>query len=339
MTKNGNILVAFDSSSALPEDQNWDELLKTEDWKTEKNILNTLKELGYSYETICIYDDLSVLAEKIKSFEPGLVFNLVESFKNKSFHERDITAFYKLAGVSFTGCGPTGITLCKNKALSKQILSYHRIRVPKFMILKRKKRIHRPKQLPFPLIVKPLGEEASYGIAQASLVENDDQFQERVKFIHESLNHHVIAEEFISGRELYVSVIGNSRLTVFPVRELKFNQVPDESPKIATYKAKWDEKYRKKWGIKNVFPDDLSKEIVEKIEKTCKKIYRELLISGYARLDLRLTDEGKIVFLEANPNPILAKDEDFAESAKKTGLSYPELIQKIINLSKSFPED
>jgi len=328
------ILVVFDSSSPVPPNQNLNELLRGDDWKTERNILKTLKELDYSYEAICIFDNLEIITEKVKTYKPDIVFNLVESFKNESFHERDISAFFKLMDIPFTGCGPTGITLCKNKALSKEILSFHRIRVPKFMIFKKKKPIYRPKKIPFPIIVKPLAEEASYGISQASLVENDDQLQERVKFIHESLNHHAIAEEFIAGRELYVSLLGNKQVHFLGIREIKFHAMPDESPKIATYKAKWDEKYRKKWGIKNEFAENLDKELINKIRKVSKRIYRSLLVRGYVRIDLRLTDEGKVVFLEANPNPILSADEDFASSAKKYGYSYPELIQKIINLAK-----
>lgn len=330
------ILVVFDSSSPVLPDQNMSELLVGDDWATERNILKTLKELGHSVEVLCIYDNLEILAEKIKTCRPDIIFNLIESFKGQSYHERDIASFLQLTGIPFTGCGATGITLCKNKGLSKEILSYHRIRVPKFAILKRKKRIYRPKYLPFPIIVKPLGEEASYGISQASLVENEEQFQERVRFIQESLNHHAIAEEYIAGRELYVGVLGNHQLQVFPVREMEFRDVPDESPKIATYKAKWDYKYRKKWGIRNKFAENIEPELLEKIKNTCKRIYRGLLIQGYARLDLRLTEEGKIVFLEANPNPILAAEEDFAESAKKAGISYQQLIQKIINLSKTY---
>jgi len=338
MPKNEKVLVVFDSSSPLSADLNLNELLKGDDWKTERDILRTLKELEYEFEPACIFDNLELLAEKIKSYQPHIIFNLVESFKNQFRHERDIVSFFKLLGIPTTGCGPTGITLCKNKGLSKEILSHHRIRVPGFVILKRKKPIHRPEHLPFPLIIKPLREEASYGIAQASLVENEEGFQERVRYIQDSLNQDAIAEEFIVGRELYVSVLGHKRLDVFPIRELKFHEVPEGTPKIATYKAKWDENYRKKWGIRNEFAA-LENGLTEKIQKMCKKIYRILSIRGYARIDLRLTDEGEIVFLEANPNPILANEEDFAESAKKTGMTYSDLIQKILNLSKPESED
>ena len=202
--------------------------------------------------------------------------------------------------------------------------------MPNFVIIPRGQRIARPRQLKFPLLVKPVKEEASYGIAQASFVETDEQFQERVAFIHEKHDGDVIAEEYIEGRELYVSLMGNQRLTVFPIRELVFREVPPDEPKIATYRAKWDEEYRKRWGLQNQFAEDLAPALVEQIEQMCKRIYRLLTIDGYARMDLRLTAANEVFFIEANPNPILAEDEDFALSAGKAGVPYPQLIDRII---------
>jgi D-alanine-D-alanine ligase len=204
--------------------------------------------------------------------------------------------------------------------------------VPNFLVIPRGQRITRPKQLKFPILVKPVKEEASYGISQASFVQNEEQFRERVAFIHEKYNSDAIAEEYIEGRELYVSLMGNVRLTVFPIRELVFREVPPDEPKIATYKAKWDEEYRKRWGLENHFAEDLDPVLVSKIQDTCKDIYRLLTIDGYARIDLRLTPENKLYFIEANPNPILADDEDFALAAAKAGLPYPDLIERIVRL-------
>jgi len=234
-----------------------------------------------------------------------------------------------MQGLPFTGCGSTGLILCKHKGISKKILHYHRIHVPNFVVVLRSQRIARPGQLKFPVLVKPVKEEASYGISQASFVETDDQFRERVAFIHEKHESDVIAEEYIDGRELYVSLMGNARLTVFPIRELVFREVPPNEPKIATYSAKWDEEYRKRWGLENQFPEGLDPALVAHIEETCKRIYRLLTIDGYARIDLRLTAANEIYFIEANPNPHLAEDEDFALSAGKAGLSYSQLIDRI----------
>jgi len=333
------VLALFDAIGPTTLDQDLSTELKTEDWKTEANVLEALQGLGCIAEHLAIFDDTDLIRQKVAGFVPDLIFNLADQFKNNRAFDQNIVSFLELHDVPFTGCGSTGLTLCKHKGISKKILSYHRIRVPDFTIVHRGQRIVRPKRLAFPILVKPLKEEASYGIAQASFVENDDQFRERVAFIHEKYDQDVIAEEYIEGRELYVSILGNNRLQVLPFRELIFKEVPPDEPKIATYTAKWDESYRKRWGIQNEFASQLDESLVRNIERTCKKIYRLLAIDGYARLDLRLTKDNEVVFIEANPNPILAQDEDFAQSAHRASLPYPELIRCILQLGMKAVRD
>ncbi len=339
MKKRKTVLLVFDAAGPTTIDQDFSEDLKSPDWKTERDVIRAIKKLNYNLEILGIHDSTEMITEKISLCKPDVIFNLVESFAGRLNHDRDIASFFKLKNIPFTGCGPTGLTLCKNKGLSKQILSYHRIRVPQFVMLPKKKPVHRPAKLHFPILVKPLNEEASYGISQASFVENDEQLKERVQFIHEKMGHNAIAEEYIDGRELYVSIMGNKRLNVFPMRELKFREVPDDEPKIATYKAKWDLEYRKRWGIRNEFVRSLPDGLQERIEKVSKKIYRLLSCRGYARLDLRVTDSGGIYFIEANPNPILDEWEDFSESAYKSGMKYHELIDRIIKSSSLHLDD
>src|SRR5437667_3057167 len=301
--------------------------------------MGALGKLGHSAEHLAIYDNVDLVRQKLETFGPDVLFNLVEQFRNNPEFDQNIVSFFEMQSLPFTGCGSTGLTLCKHKGISKKILGYHRIRVPDFVVIPRGKRVVRPKRLAFPILVKPLKEEASFGIAQASFVENDDQFKERVAFIHEKYDNDVIAEEYIEGRELYVSVLGNHRLQVFPLRELVFKEVPPDEPKIATYKAKWDEEYRKRWGIQNEFARELDPAFIRQIEQTCKKIYRLLAIDGYGRLDLRLTKDHEIVFIEANPNPVLARDEDFAQSALGADLAYPQLIERIAQLGMTAVRD
>src|SRR6266487_4279752 len=324
------VLALFDAIRPTTLDQDLGEELKTEDWKTEANVLEALQQLGWDTEHLAIFDDTDLIRQKFQSFQPELIFNLADQFKNNRAFDQNIVSFLELHDVPFTGCGSTGLTLCKHKGISKKILGYHRIRVPDFVVIPRGKRVVRPKRLAFPILVKPLKEEASLGISQASFVENDDQFKERVQFIHEKYDNDVIAEEYIEGRELYVSILGNHRLDVFPIRELVFKEVPPDEPKIATYKAKWDEEYRKRWGLRNRFAEGLDPAVAGRIEQICKRIYRLLTIDGYARLDLRVSPGNEVYFIEANPNPILAEDEDFAQAAGKAGLAYPQLIDRII---------
>ena len=339
MRKKLKVLALFDAVRPTTLDQDLSPELKTADWKTEAGVLAALNERGYPNEHLAIFDDLDLLRQKLQTFSPDVIFNLADQFRNNRAFDQHIVSFLAMCGIPFTGCGPTGLTLCKHKGISKKILSYHRIHTADFVIVPRGKRIVRPKRLKFPILVKPLKEEASYGISQASFVETDDQFRERVTFIHEKFDNDVIAEEYIEGRELYVSIIGNHRLQVFPIRELVFREVPPDEPKIATYKAKWDEAYRERWGLENRFAEDLEPAVVRHIESVCKRIYRLLTIDGYARLDLRLNAKNELWFIEANPNPILAPDEDFAQSALKAGLTYPQLIDRIARLGLSTVRD
>ena len=332
MARKLKVLALFDAGEPMPIDRDLSEELKTENWKTEADILRALRELGHTTEYLVIHDELDALRQKLQTFEADVIFNLADEFRNNSAFDQNIVSFLEMHDIRFTGCGSTGLTLCKHKGISKKILGYHRIHVPAFVIIPRGKRIGRPRQLKFPILVKPLKEEASYGISQASFVENDDQFKERVQFIHEKMEQDAIGEEYIEGRELYVSILGNRRLQVFPIRELVFREVPPDEPKIATYKAKWDEEYRKRWGLQNQFASGLDPAVIQHIEQTCKHIYHLLTIDGYARVDLRLTANNELYFIEANPNPILAADEDFAQSAGKAGLSYPQLIDRIVRL-------
>jgi D-alanine-D-alanine ligase len=326
------VLVLFDGIRPTKIDEDLSKEMKTEDWKTEANVMAALGALSYTAEHLAIFDDLDLLRQKLENFAPDVLFNLVEQFKNNPGFDQNIVSLLEMQGVPFTGCGATGLVLCKHKGISKKILDYHHIHVPNFVIIPRGQRIAWLKRPKFPILVKPLKEEASYGISQASFVETDEQFRERVAFIHEKHDSDVIAEEYIAGRELYVSLMGNLRLTVFPIREFVFGEVPPNEPGIATYKAKWDDEYRKRWGLTNQFAEGLDPALVAHIEETCKRIYRLLTIEGYARIDLRLTAANEVYFIEANPNPHLAADEDFALSADKAGLPYPKLIDRIIRL-------
>ena len=339
MKKKLKILALFDAITPTTLDQDLSAELKTDDWKTEANVLVALRELGHVVEHLAIFDDLDLLRQKLEAFQPEIIFNLADQFKNNRAFDQNIVSFLEMQGVPFTGCGSTGLTLCKHKGISKKILGYHRIHVPEFSVMARGKRIARPKRLKFPILVKPLKEEASLGISQASFVETDEQFKERVQFIHDKYQTDAIAEEYIEGRELYVSILGNHRLDALPIRELIFKEVPPDEPKIATYKAKWDEEYRKRWGLQNQFAEGLDSAVATNIAQVCKRIYHLLTIDGYARVDLRLTSANHVYFIEANPNPILAADEDFAQSALKAGLSYPQLLDRIVRLGLNATRD
>lgn len=331
--KRYKVLVLFDTAGTPPANQDFSAELKTDDWAAEAHVIGTLKKLGHEVRTIGIYDEAGMIIDEIKANPPDVVFNLTEHFNAVSAYDRNVAGLLEMMGVPYTGSSPTGLTLCKNKGMAKEILAYHKIHVPNFAIFSPGATIRRPNRLKFPLFIKPLREEASYGISQDSFVESNEALEERVRFIHERMNQEALAEEYIEGRELYVSILGNGRLRVFPYREVIFSEVPEGQPRFSTFKAKWDDAYRKRWGIQNIFAEPLPNGMAQRIAKICRAVYRALRIRGYGRIDLRLTPEGEIVVLEANPNPNLEREDEFAQSAMKAGLSYDRMIQHILNLA------
>lgn len=327
-----HVLVLFDTAGTPPENQDFTESLKTPDWKTEADVIAALTRLGHKVSMVGAYDDVNVIIHGIRKHKPDMVFNLMEHFNGRSEYDRNIPALLELMGVRYTGANPTSFMLCGNKSIAKQMLMHHRVRTPQFVVARFKKTFVRPKTLPFPILVKPVRTDASYGISQSSFVENDTDLQARITYIHETFSQDALVEEYVDGRELYVSILGHHKLTAFPIRELTFAEVPEDEPRIATYRAKWDEVYRKKWGIKNRFANPIGADALEHIIATCKRAYQVLGGQSYARIDLRLTSKNEVAIIEVNPNPFLADFEDYAESAKKSGLSYDELIQRIVNI-------
>lgn len=303
------------------------------DWKTEFDVVSTLRELGHEVQCLGVGSDLGVIRNSIQEAQPHAVFNLLEDFHDVPIYDQNVVSYLELLGVPYTGCNPRGLMLARDKGISKKLLSYHRIPVPEFAVFRMGSAVRRPRRLAFPLIVKSLTKEGSAGIAQTSLVYDDDKLAERVVFIHKRLRTDAIVERYIDGREFYVGILGNTRLQVFPVWELLFTKAPEEVPRIATEKVKWDAAYRTRHGIKTNLAKGLPDSLVGQVKNLCKRIYRVLELTGYARIDLRLDPEAKIYVLEANPNPQLAYGEDFAESAEKAGVSYDGLMQRIVNLA------
>ena len=183
-----------------------------------------------------------------------------------------------------------------------------------------------------PAVIKPLSEEASRGISQASIVDSEEAFIDRVRFIHDNMDLDAIAEEYIEGREFYVTIIGNKRLKVLPLRELIFGELPEDA-RIATYKAKWDDLYRERWGIKSVYAGKLANGLEKEISDVCKRAYRAMDIRSYLRFDTRVGQDGKVYIIEANANPCIARIDEVAQSAAKVGISYNQLIKTIIGLA------
>jgi D-alanine-D-alanine ligase len=331
------VLVLFDVAyrAAPAETFSPQELKDEEDKPTEADVLACLQRLGHEVDTLAVFDDVVCIVEKLKNFAPEVVFNLTESFHSNRANEPNIPALLELMRVKYTGARPDGLMLCKDKALAKKVLAYHRVRVPHFVISTEQRPLKRLRRFVYPAFVKPVGEESSDGIAKASFAKSEEEALERARFIHEKFHCDALIEEYIDGRELYLSVMGNRKLTVLPPREIFFHEVPEDTPKFATFKAKWDDSYRKKWGIQNGPATQLPAGVDEKLARLARKVYRVLKIRGFGRVDVRLTPAGEVVVIEANPNPSLACEDDFAQSAATAGLPYDALIQKLLDTACS----
>ena len=301
-------------------------------WRTEYDVISTLTALGHEVKALGVHDDLGEIRRLATEWKPHIAFNLLEGFDDITIFDQNVVSHLELLKLAYTGCNPRGLLMARDKSLSKKLLAYHRIPVPEFEVFRIGRPIRRPKRLEFPLIVKSLTQEASIGISQASVVDSDEKLKERVTFIHESIRTAAIAERYIDGRELYVGIIGNQTLQALPVWELFFTNMPEGAKRIATDRVKWSVKYQKKYGIDSGPAKDLQETLSEEIQHICKRAYRALELSGYARIDLRMDEAGHVWVLEANPNPQIAKGEDFAESAAKVGIGYEALLQRILNL-------
>ena len=301
-------------------------------FKTEFDVTATLREMGHTVMPLGVGSDLSPVKDAVDSFQPDIAFNLLEEFDGVGVFDAHVASFLETLHLPYTGCNPRGLMLAHHKAVAKMICRYHRIHVPNFHVFPIGRKVRRPKKLALPLLVKSLTEEGSAGISQASVVHDDEKLAERVAFIHRRVGTDAIAEEYIDGRELYVGVLGNERLQTLPVWELYLSKLRDEAPRIATGRVKWDTKYQEQIGVETGPAQALPDEAGRQIPHLCKRVFRGLSLSGYARIDLRVSEQGKVYLLEANPNPQLAYGEDFAEAAHHAGLSYDRVLQRILNL-------
>jgi D-alanine-D-alanine ligase len=304
------------------------------DWIMQHDVMSHLQKLGFDAHALGLSNDLAPLQQQVESFKPNIVFNLIYEFAGESIFDQNVIAYLELLGVPFTGSNPRSLMLARNKAITKKILRYHEIVTPSFEVFPKGEPVLPTGALRHPVIVKCLTEDASLGMSQGSLVHSNEKLIERVKNLHESLNSDAIAEEFVEGRELSVGIVGNDRLSAFPAWELVFeNSDAPEREFYHTY-AKWNNAYRKRKGIRTQRAELVSS-VEQAITKIAKKVYRALELSGYARIDFRLTKDDEIYVIEANPNPDLSMTEDFAASAKAFGLEYAQLIKKIVGLGLS----
>lgn len=301
-------------------------------WKTEYDVISTLRSSGHEVRMLGVQSELTPIRDAVEDWKPDIVFNLLEEFHGESLYAQNVVGLLELLRVPYTGCNPRGMMLARGKDLSKKLLKYHRVPAPAFAVFPIGKKVRRPGRLRFPLIVKSLWEDASLGIAQASIVDTDEKLADRVAFIHKRLNTPAIAEQYIEGREIYVGVLGNDRLQVLPVWELSFSNLAEGAHAIATERVKHDPIYQEKRGILQGPAEGLPANVVTRIRTMAKRICHTLELDGYCRIDFRLSRDNIPYFIEANPNPEIASSQEYAQAARHAGVSYADLLNRIVIL-------
>lgn len=330
------VLVLMHESLVPPADLKGYSAKEIDEFRTEADVMSCLEKSGHTVRALGLGDNLAELRSTITDWKPDVAFNLLEEFQGIVTYDQYVVAFLELMKLPYTGCNPRGMMISRDKALSKQILSYHRIPTPGFAVFRRGQRYRVPRRLKFPLFVKSATEDASLGISQASIVADAERLKERIEFIHEQTHSDALVEEYIEGRELYVGVLGNDRLRTFPVWEMDFGTLPGVMAGIATRKVKWDRRYQQKHGIRTGAAKDLPEGMPAYLDKLSKRIYRALYLSGYARMDFRMRPDGSVFVLEANANPNISEHEDFADSANAAGVSYSALLEQIMRLGCNY---
>ncbi|TAL01576.1 MAG: ATP-grasp domain-containing protein [Rhodospirillaceae bacterium] len=331
MKKRLRVLVLLDADLMPPDSLRGHSPEDIFKWKTEYDVVSELRASGHEVHPLGVQNELKPIRDEIETWKPDIVFNLLEEFHGMTAYDQNVASYLELLRVPYTGCGPRGMVLARGKDLSKKILAYHRVPVPAFAVFPVRRRVVRPKRMTFPLIVKSVNEDASLGIAQASIVHSDEELAARVAFIHDYVGS-AIAEQYVAGRELYVGVLGNERRRALPVWELEFTNLAPGANPIATERVKHNPKYQERRGIQEGPAKHLSPELAKRLQDLAKRICRTLDLDGYARVDFRLAEDGVPYFLEANPNPEIAKSEEFAQSAGHAGLKYRDLLNRILLL-------
>ena len=334
--KKQRILVLVHETLVPPETLDGCTEQQADEFRTEYDVVTRLRQRGHEVRPLGIGDSLGELRATIQDWKPDICFNLLEEFGGVVTYDQHVVAYLELLRQPYTGCNPRGLMLSRNKVLTKQILSYHRIPTPQFALFRRGRGIRIPARLRFPLFVKSATEDASLGISQASLVEEPARLRERIEFIHEHTKSDALVEEFIEGRELYVAMLGNERVHALAPWEFIFGELKDGRAAIATRKAKWDRAYQERHRITSCKAPDLPAGLAERLDRQARRIFRALHMSGYARMDFRLRADGTAFALEANANPNLAAEEDFADAALDEGMDYAVLLERIVALGHSY---
>jgi len=296
----------------------------------EEHVFNSLRARYSRVAVVPFGPDIIATLTELRKLKPRIVFNLTEWVASDRKLDHAIAGLLEMMKFRYTGSGPVGMQLCRDKALSKHVVATAGVDVPRCFTLERGDRIENP-ELPFPLLVKPQFGDGSDEIGKASLVRTLRELRRRVRAMRSRLDEPVVCEEFIPGRDIYVGIIGNEPRVLAPT-EMVIGSRKASAPKFATYRLKNDGKYRTKWRVRYRLAM-LPPRVVRKITEFSKKAFRALKLRDYARLDYRLTGDGRLMFIEANPNPDLTP-HTLGRNLCFVGIDYRHLIPRIVETAR-----
>jgi D-alanine-D-alanine ligase len=299
--------------------------------EVEEEVAEALAKLGHEpmmHELDGTPRSLLALAR----MECDLVFNLTESFAGDDTADFKIAGFLELIGKKYTGTGTHGLMMAQDKAIAKKIFAFHGVHTPVFAKSFRG-RLDFSHDLHFPVIVKPAREDGSIGIEFSAVVSSIRELMERIDWLHANFDSPVLIEEYVEGREMYVGVIGNDNPEALPVVELDLSKLPDGTPRIASAEVKWGKGTKAYRDTKSGIATDLSEDAVAALQQTAVAAYQALELRDYGRVDMRLQPDGRVAVIEVNPNPWLSSKAEFAMAARKSGRTYSQLIEEIVELA------
>jgi D-alanine-D-alanine ligase len=299
--------------------------------EVEEEVAEALTKLGHE-PMMHEIDGTTKSLIALTRIECDLVFNLCESFADDDTADFKIAAFLELIGKKYTGSGTHGLMLAQDKAIAKKIFAFHGVHTPVFAKSFRG-RLDFSHDLQFPVIVKPAREDGSIGIEFSAVVSSIRELMERMDWLHAHFDSPVLIEEYVEGRELYVGIIGNDKPEALPVIELDLSKLPDGTPRIASAEVKWGKGTKAYRDTKSAIATDLPEESVLTLQQTALAAYQALELRDYGRVDMRLQADGRVHVIEVNPNPWLSSKAEFAMAAKKSGRTYTQLVEEIVELA------
>jgi D-alanine-D-alanine ligase len=295
-----------------------------------EQVVQALQASGHEAQTLAVAAEIEPVVQSLRRHQPDLVFNLTESFRDKSALDSNLAALLNLLGLRYTGSSPAGLILAGDKSLTKKVLRFHGIATPDFATLYRGALDH-VGELCFPVIVKPPQEDASIGISERSVVHDLASLLRRIDELQDVYRSPVLVEEFVAGREFYVGVLGNAHAEALPLVELEFVAAAEHGETVAGFDLKWD---RDREGeTRSIFPTDIPETLVQRMQHMALDAFHALRLRDYARVDLRLNERGAAFVIEVNPNCYLERGAEFARAAERTGIPYDALIERLVALA------